>query len=126
MPAAKKIAPVLISASIIFLVVYYMPPPANWDEASTLQILTIFLPILAFFTFFPNLFLCNILKSFALGLGALVLLVLWSSGFFNLITVLAVFMITACLFKFLPKRVFGRRFTPGSNKGKLSKLKRIK
>lgn len=99
----KKVLPVLIFAAILLGVIYLIEPPRSWGQASTFQILILFIPLLFFFTFFINLFLDYLPRSFALGLGLLMVAALKALDKFNILTLSLVALATALLVWFIPK-----------------------
>ena len=82
-----RVLPALIFTSIFILVVYFIPPPPSWAEASIFQILIFFLPLLIALTLLLNIFLRLFSKSFSIALGLMVLVVLRSVDELNIVTI---------------------------------------
>lgn len=99
----KKFLLALIFGAILAAVLNFIEPPKSWGDASTFQILILFIPLLLFFTFFINLFLNYLPRSFAVGLGLLMFSVLKALGSFNLATTTLIALTTALLVWFIPK-----------------------
>lgn len=93
----KQIILPILFLLILAWVVFYIQPPESWPAASIFQILILFVPLLMFFTFTINFFIRNLPKSFSLGLGLMVILVLKALDQINLITILATLTITFLL-----------------------------
>lgn len=122
----KKLLPTFLSVAVLGYVIYFVTPPKNWAEASISQILIFFLPLLSFFTFFTNLFLNNLARSFSLGLGLMVLIVLYSINQFNPVTagitlILAILLLV--FFKFPKVRTQRNGLTSNIKIPKLSRLR---
>lgn len=100
----RKILPIIVPLLIIFFVIYYTKPPNTWKEASVFQILILFIPLLFTFTFFANLFLNYLPRSFVIGLGAMVFLGLQASNSLNPIAGILVIVITFLLAKSFKKQ----------------------
>lgn len=105
---AKKILPILISGGILFYLIYFTKPPDSWNQASTLQILGFFLPLLILVTFIVNLFFNYLPRSFIIGLAVMILVVLKLIDILNLLTAPAVILITIVSFYFFKKPKFTR------------------
>lgn len=103
MPFLKRFLLALIFGAILAGVINFVEPPKSWGEASNFQILIFFIPLILFFTFLINLFLNHLPRSFALGLGLLMIIVLQALGKFNLITVTLIALSTSLLVWFIPK-----------------------
>lgn len=97
MKVFKKILPILIPLLIIFYIIYFTKPPNSWQEASTLQILILFIPLLFTFSFFANLFINYLPRSFIVGLGGIVILGLQTAGNLNPLTGILVIILTFLL-----------------------------
>lgn len=81
-------------------VIYFTQPPTSWTEASTWQILSFFIPLLCFLTFFINLFIKYLPKSFILGLGSMFLIVLKSIDSLNIFLGLIIVILTFIALRF--------------------------
>ena len=110
----------LIFTIFFGLVIYLVEPPKSWGEASYFQILIFFIPYVVFITYLSNLFLNNLLRSFATGLGFVMIALLLATNQFNYLTLSLVILVTILLFWFIPKS--RKRF----NLGKDFKIPRIK
>lgn len=103
MPFLKRLSLLLISTLILLYVTYFTEPPKSWEQSTTFQILVFFIPLLLSFTFLINLFLNYLPKSFALGLGLMILVVLKTTDIFNIFTAFATILLTIILFKFVKR-----------------------
>lgn len=116
----KKFLLTILSLAIFFYVINYLPYPTSWQEATTFQILAFFLPLLFFATFLLNFLIYSLARSFALGLGILVLLVLYSQ---NQLTIIS-FLLTIIFFGLLAWKMPEYRFKRDA--GKIPKLQKFK
>ncbi len=105
---ATKFLPILISAGLLFFIIYYTEPPQSWNQASTLQILGLLLPLLVLATFIANLFINYLPRSFIIGLGIMILFVLKSLDILNFLTTPAIILTTIVSFYFFKKPKFTR------------------
>ena len=118
----KKLLLVLFFLLIVILVIFYLEPPKSWAEASLFQILAFFLPLLLFLTFFINLFLSYLPKSFIIALGLMMILVFQSIRQLNWISLSTIFVITFAAVKLFPKVKYrGFRFNKETKIPKLSR-----
>lgn len=99
----KRVLLALFFATILGSVVYFIEPPKSWGDASTFQILIFFIPFLLFATLLVDLFLNHLPRSFAIGLGLLMVVSLKALDKFNIITVTLIALATALLVWFIPK-----------------------
>lgn len=93
----KRLVLILLFGAIFAGVIYFVPAPSSWAQASVVQILAFFIPLLLFLTFLANLYARNILKSFSLALGFMVLIVLKSIDSLNPVTFTLVAVATILL-----------------------------
>lgn len=93
----KRILPIIFPLFMIFYVIYFTKPPNSWQEASPLQILVLFIPLLFAFSFFANLFINYLPRSFIVGLGGIVILGLQAAGNLNPLTGILVIILTFLL-----------------------------
>ncbi len=120
----KKLFLSLFFLGIIILVVLYVEPPTSWANASVFQILVFFLPLVLFLTFFINLFLSYLPKSFIIALGLMMALVFQSIRQLNWISLSTIIIITFIFFKLFPKVKYRSfRLTKETKIPTLSKLK---
>lgn len=98
-----KILPLLASLATLGAVVYFVEPPKSWPQATTTQILFFFLPLLASLTFLADIFLSYLPRSFAIGLGGMVLVVLLSVEALNPLTAISTLLICIAVIRFTPK-----------------------
>lgn len=89
----KKLIPVVLSGALLFYVVYYTTPPNSWAEASIPQIFLFFIPLIIFVTSLMFLFL-NFYRSLIIGLVVFALIVLESTYFLNIYTLLIVVILS--------------------------------
>lgn len=89
MKLLKKLIPIILSAALLFYVVYYTTPPNSWTDASISQIFLFFIPLIILVTSLMFLFL-NFYRSLIIGLTVFVLVVLESTNFLNIYTLLIV------------------------------------
>lgn len=92
-----------ISLTFFSYIIYFTEPPKSWDQASNFQILIFFIPLLLLVTFFTNLFLNYLPRSFSIGLGVLVMTVLKGVNQLNSLTFSLTILLIALLFWFIPK-----------------------
>lgn len=104
MKTFKRTLYFLLSLALFYYVLNYVQAPSSWPQASNFQILSFFIPLLISYTFFINIFLNNLLRSFALGLGLFALTVLKALNLFNLITAPLALALALMLFIRLPKK----------------------
>ena len=97
MPYIKRIILTFIFLGVLGYVIYFVPPPKSWPDASILQILEFFIPLLFLITFLTDIFLDYLLKSFSIGLGGIVLITLESVGQLNIVTGVVAIIATALL-----------------------------
>lgn len=109
MKVVKKILPIIVPLLIIFYIIYFTKPPNSWEEASTLQILILFIPLLLSFSFFANLFINYLPRSFIMGLGAIVFLSLQAAGSLSFLTGALVIILTILLARLFKKHSFQKR-----------------
>lgn len=118
----RKLLPVLLFGGLFLAIIYLTSAPKSWFEASVTQILSFFLPLLLFLSFLIDLKLNNLVKSFTVALGVMVLLVLKSIDQLNLVTlaltIIATFLLSSS-FKDL-------RLTTQERPSKLGRLRRLK
>lgn len=118
----RRVFPVLIFFGILFFVIYFTPPPKTWQEASTTQILSFFLPLLAAFTFLVDLALNYLPRSFAIALALFLVVFFQALGILNLLTALLIAAGCVLLLKFIP----AKRLTTTTKIPKLTKLGQAK
>lgn len=97
----SKILICLICLAIIGYLIIASPYPSSWQDASLIQLLGIFLPLLVLFTILVDLFLNYLPRSFIIGLGLMVIVVLQALNvlsFWLIVEILAVSILTARLF----------------------------
>ena len=99
----KKQILILIPLSVFIFVVFKIEPPKDWITASYFQIFIFFTPLLLIVTFFADLFINYLPKSFLFGLAFVVLAVLQALGLLNIITGAILVIITYLTSKFFPK-----------------------
>ncbi len=99
----RKTLPIIIPLFIIIFIIYYTKPPDSWEKASTFQILILFIPLLFTFSFFANLFINYLPRSFIIGLGAIVILGLQAAGSLNFLTGTLVILLTILLARLFKK-----------------------
>lgn len=83
MRSIKRFLPVILLGAIFLGIIYLVPPPRSWSEASIPQILIFFLPLLIFLCALINYYSQNLLRSFCIALGLMVILVLKSIELLN-------------------------------------------
>ena len=99
----------IISLAIFGYVIYFTKPPSSWNEASTLQILSFFIPLLLFLTFLINLFLNYLPRSFAIGISLMLLALLKTVDQLNIFTLILDIILIVLFFIFFKKPPFIRR-----------------
>jgi hypothetical protein len=105
----KKLLPFFIFLGVVAAVIYFVEPPKSWTQASNFQILIFFIPLLLTFTFFINIFLNFLPWSFIVGLGLMMLVVLWAIGTFTYLSLGMVVFLTAICIKLFPKFNYPRK-----------------
>lgn len=116
----KKIILALLPLVAVVAVVYYLPAPASWPQASPIQILAFFIPMLLFFTFLSNILYSYLPHAFLTGLGCMFLLVLQTSNQLNIWTGALVILVTILVVRFFPKINYKFKLTRGSKIPKLT------
>lgn len=121
----RKISLIIISLAILAWVLYFVEPPKSWPQASYFQILAFFLPLVAFFTFVANLFLNYLPRSFVVGLGLMMVVVLKAIDQLNAVTVSGILIVVAILVTVF-KKPTPPQFQPGlTRQSKIPKLKNL-
>lgn len=90
----NQLLPFILSLVLISLIIFYLEPPKSWPEASNLQILLIFIPLMFVSITLINLLLNNLTKSSILGLGLVCLAVLQAGRQLNIPTTIIVITTT--------------------------------
>ena len=125
----------IILVCLIFLgyTFYYTQPPAEWELASTLQILEVFLPILILATTLADLLLKYPPRSFIIGLGVMVMAVLQALKQLTPVIALEVILVSILSVRLFPvikskefKNIKALGLSNEPKKSKLSKLRRHK
>lgn len=116
----RKIAILLISLGFLIYVIFKVEPPKDWVSASIFQILIFFIPLLLTVTFFADLFINYLPRSFIIGLSFLILSVLQALKLLNILSGVIVILGTIVLFRFFPKT----RLTFFTKIPKLTKIRR--
>lgn len=81
-----RIAPLIIFCTAFALVIYLVEPPKSITEAEVLQLILFFIPLFLLTSFALNLLLKFLLRSFIVGLGFMILLILKALDSLNLVT----------------------------------------
>lgn len=116
----KKIGFLIFFAGCFLLVVFYVEPPLNWEQASIFQIIAFFLPLLLALTTLLDLGVRYVPHSFIISLGAMLLLAFYSVRLLNYLTGTLVILVAAFLVRVFPRMKMPRfRLTPGSKIPKL-------
>lgn len=124
MSLIPKILSFIISLSLFASVVYLLEPPKSWPEASLLQILGFFIPLLLTLTFFFQFFFNYFPRSFMAGLGGMMLLTLQAANQLNIYSGIGVAATTILAIRLFPKMRLPR-FRP-FHKNNLHHLKKLK
>lgn len=104
MPFLKRFLLTLIFIGFIAYIFYFIPPPKSWADATNIQIMLIFVTLLLFFIFLTNLFLNYLLRSFALSIGIVMILLLSSLRQLSYLSILPIILVTVLLFWLIPKK----------------------
>ena len=123
MPYLKRFLYALVFCLILVGVIYFVEPPKSWGEASYLQILIFFIPLLLSFTYFVNIFLNQFLKSFSIGLGFLMLAGIKALNLFTPVNITLVLILAILLFFFIPRTRFTRHSKSLTSAPKIPKLR---
>lgn len=116
----KKIGFLVVFTGTFLLVVFYIEPPLNWEQASIFQIIAFFLPLLLALTTLLDLGLRYFPHSFIISLGIILLLAFYSVRQLNYLTGVLVVLVAAFLVRVFPRMKMPRfRLTPGSKIPKL-------
>jgi hypothetical protein len=122
MPFLRRVLFVILFLLIFLGVVFFIEPPTTWAEASSFQILILFIPLLLLLTFFVNLFLNFFQRSFALALGVFIIIVTQALDQLNFLTVILIASAIGMLLWLIPKS----RLTKVPKIPKLSRLERFR
>ena len=122
MPLLRRILLAVLLGLIFAGIVYFIAPPKSWVEASYFQILIFFIPLLLFMTYFINIFLNYLPRSFSIALGLFLIIVLQAVRQLNYITFGSAVLIAGLLYWFVPKT----RFRKKVKNPQIPKLKGIK
>lgn len=98
----KRLAPVLLLAAILGLVIYFVEPPKSLTNQPT-KIISFLILLGLFLTSLFNLIFRFILRSLVLSLGVISFLILKLTGNFNLLSGLVLIVATFILAKLLKK-----------------------
>lgn len=79
----KLIIPAIFSISLFIFVLINVPAPNSWQEASTFQILAFIIPLLFMLLSVINLFSYNLITSFLISLGVIILIGLKAAHILN-------------------------------------------
>ncbi len=120
MPFLRRLLLLILFALIFFGVIFFIEPPKSWIEASSFQILILFIPLLGFLTFLINLFLNFLARSFALALGVFIIIATQALNQLNILTVILIASAIGLLLWLIPKS----RLTKIPKIPKLSRLQR--
>lgn len=119
----RRILLFLLSLSIFASVIYFIEPPKSWPEASIFQILVFFIPLILSYSTFVNLLVQYFPHSFILGLGLLILTVLYTTSSLNLLSAPLTLALTLIAIKIFPKLRFPKfRLTKNHKIPKLSRF----
>lgn len=118
----KKILLALFPLIILLLVVFFMKAPVSWTEATTLQILSLFIPLLLFFIFLSNILFSYLPHAFLAGLGIMFIVVLQASNQLNILTAILVIVTTILAIRFFPKLHYRLKLTKRTKIPKISQL----
>lgn len=122
----QKILLTFLPLIVLALVIYYLPAPKSWPEATAIQILAFFLPLLLFFTFLSNILFSYLPHAFITGLGLMFLVVLYTAGQFNVLTGGLVIALTIISIRFFPRFRYKFRLTKSSKIPKITQIERKK
>lgn len=122
MPFLKRFLYAFIFCLIFTNIIYFVEPPKTWGEASYFKILIFFIPLLLFLTFFINIFLNYLPRSFSIAIGLFLIVSLQAVRQLNYITIGAAILIASLLYWFVPKT----RFRKKVKNPQIPKLKGIK
>lgn len=98
-----KIIPLFISTLILWYILNYTSPPTSWPTASSLQILSIFIPLLFFFLSLTYLFLHSLKYSFIIAIGLEVIAFFQAQRTLNWPTTLLTILLTSLLILFIKR-----------------------
>lgn len=93
---------------ILFSFIYFTPAPSSWVETQTWHIVLIFTLILFIPTFFINIFLNYLPRSFCIGLGVLMTSLQLALNQKSPLIYLLIATLTILLFFFIPKKSLTR------------------
>lgn len=105
---------------VFLLVVFYIPAPASWQEASVFQIMAFFLPLLLGFTILFDFLVHYSPHSFILSLGLILALAFYAVNQLSILSGLLVILITLLSWRVTPRMKLPRfRLTRSQNIPKL-------
>lgn len=107
-------------SGIFVMVIFYVEAPKSWDEASVLQILGFFVPLLLALMVLLDFFIHYLPHSFILSLGLILGLAFYAVNELNYLTLLLIILITSFSWRVFPKMKLPRfRLTQGTKIPKL-------
>lgn len=92
----KKFIPIIISlvSLVLFgIVVYFTRPPKSWEDASILQIVSIFIPFLSFFISLTFAILRSVPRALTIGVGITLFIALQASSQLNIFSAIIVLVL---------------------------------
>lgn len=89
--------------SLFILVIFFIEPPASWQEASVFQMLAFFVPILLALTAVIDILMHYFPHSFIISLGVIMFLAFYAVNQLNILTGVLVFLITAFFVRVFPR-----------------------
>ena len=108
MSLIKRFLSVLFFGLIFASVIYFVTPPTSWMQASILQILLFFIPLLLFLTFFINLLLKYLPFSFIISCATIMTLVFYSINMLNWLSGILILLTMTLILRLFPKLRYPR------------------
>jgi len=116
----RKLLFFLVCLALFTLVILYIEPPQSWEEASILQMLAFFLPLLVGITALVDILMHYLPHSFFISLGIILFLAFYAVNQLSILTGSLVVLVTAFSVRVFPKMRMPRfRLTAGSKIPKL-------
>ncbi len=128
-----KLVFIIFCLGILSLMFIFTPYPLSWEQASSWQILLIFVPLLILFTLLAELFLNYLPRSFIVGLGLMVIMVLQALNVLNPLLVIEILLVSILAARLFPRvklthsiKIPMLRLSNEPKKSKLTRLERRK
>jgi hypothetical protein len=105
----KKVLPILVCLGFITYIIIATPYPNTWQEASWVQILGVFIPLLILLTLTFELFIKYLPKSFILAIGFWLIILFQALNVLTPVLVVALLALSILLARLYPKHKLSLR-----------------